>query len=238
MSYHKFKSEDTSDHDQDDSSGGNEDDLSNHTSPISRWYLRMLYILLAENFLLVIAFVLFWKALVPKPTNLQYQILTPDNKAFPLGHLAWAQSFEALPCGKTPDEAKARGCQFDMLATAWLPPRCIDYELVDEFMKLGDWQFYTEMHGGQKHSSYEPEYLGSFSEPKSIWTSRAWHHMHCLYMWKKIGRALVRGTPSDAETISEPHTHHCMKAMEEVIFGPHRDPNEIEVFIEVIYPPC
>ena len=62
--------------------------------------------------------------------------------------------------------------------------------------------------------------------------------MHCLYMWKKIGRALVKGTATDAETVSEPHTQLCMGAMEEVVLGPPRDPNEIEVFLEVIYPPC
>ncbi|KAM3547960.1 hypothetical protein ARSEF4850_009697 [Beauveria asiatica] len=172
------------------------------------------------------------------PTNLQYQRLTPDNKSYPAGQLSWSQNFQALPCGKSPAEALARGCRFDMLATAWLPPRCIDDELVDEFTRLGNWQFYTEKHGTTKHASYVPEHLGSLSMPRAIWTTRSWHHMHCLYMWKKIGRALVRGTSSDAETVSEPHTHHCMKAMQEIVFGPPRDPNEVIIFLEVIYPPC
>ncbi|KAM4067390.1 hypothetical protein HRG_001343 [Hirsutella rhossiliensis] len=204
-------------------------------SPLRRHSLE---ILLAANIAVALVLLICWGAFVPPPTNLKYESVTPDNKSYPSGQLTWSQHFEAIPCGKSPEEAQARGCRFDMLATAWLPPRCIDDELVDEFMSLGDWEFYTEMHGSIKHSSYEPEILGSFSKPKSIWTSRSWHHMHCLYMWKKVVRALVKGTPVDAETVSGPHTHHCMKAMEEVVFGPHRDPDEIEVFLEIIYPPC
>lgn len=195
-------------------------------------------LIILENILLASALLLVLRPSSPPATNLVYERLTLDNKTFPSGSLSWSQTFEALPCGRTPEEAKARGCKFDMLATAWLPPRCIDYELVEEFMKLGDWQFYPEYHGNHTYASYEPEYLGSISKPRSIWTTRAWHHMHCLYMWKKIGRALVKGTPSDAETVSEPHTHHCMKAMEEVVYGPPRDPHEVEVFLEIIYPPC
>ena len=247
MKYHKIEAERDSSLRQirqNEERGGHENDGSVQplqSSPVSKEssYKHFWYIMVAENVALLILIPLFcWKLFSPSPTNLQYQSLTIDNKSYPSGQLSWSQRFEALPCGKSPEEAKARGCRFDMLATAWLPPRCIDDELVDEFIKLGNWQFYTEMHGDKKHDSYEPEFLGSFSEPKSIWTTRAWHHMHCLYMWKKIGRALVRGRSTDAETVSEPHTQHCMRAMEEVVFGPPRDPDEIEVFLEVIYPPC
>ncbi|KAH8585777.1 hypothetical protein B0O99DRAFT_646207 [Bisporella sp. PMI_857] len=212
-----------------------EETSSPPTTQLSR---PLLWFLAAEHALIAFVFIISWNTFVPPSTNLQYQVLTADNKSYPSGQLSWSQNFEALPCGKTPEEAKARGCRFDMLATAWLPPRCIDYELVDEFMELGHWQFYTEMHGTTKHSSYEPELLGSISEPRSIWTSRSWHLIHCLYMWKKIGRALVKGTHVDSETVSEPHTTHCLKSIEEVVFGTHRDPNEIDDFLEIIYPPC
>lgn len=132
--------------------------------PKKTLYRHFLYILIAENILLVLICFISWRTFMPPPTNLRYQSLTPDNKSYPSGQLTWSQHFEAVPCDKSPEEAKARGCRFDMLATAWLPPRCIDYELVDGFTKLGNWQFYTEMHGSKKHSSYEPEVFGIHHE--------------------------------------------------------------------------
>ncbi|KAI3322301.1 hypothetical protein HD806DRAFT_523649 [Xylariaceae sp. AK1471] len=181
-------------------------------------------------------FVVFWAVFVPPPTKLKYEILTADNKTYPSGQLSWMQHFEALPCGKTPEEAKARGCHFDMVATAWLPPRCIDYELVDDFIERGNWKFYTEYHGTTEYESYDADTLGAMST--TIWTTRRWHATHCFYMWKKLNRALVNSWTADAETVSEPHTDHCMKVFEELLYGPHLDPMEVETYLEVIYPPC
>lgn len=64
-------------------------------------------ILIFENILIVIALLILWRRLVPPPTNLNYQVLTPDNKTYPSGPLSWSQNFEPLPCGKTPEEARA-----------------------------------------------------------------------------------------------------------------------------------
>lgn len=202
----------------------------------SRW---ILWAMIIENVLIALIFFTLWKHFVPTPTNLNYQILTADNKVYPSGPLSWSQHFEALPCGKTPEEAQARGCEFDMLVTAWLPPRCIDRELVDEFMELGRWQFYTQQDGTEKDkfSTYDPNFLGSVNQ--TIWTTRRWHTTHCLFMFKKLGRALVKGWTVDAEAVSEPHTEHCTKTfIEQVLFGPMLDPDEINTYLEIIYPPC
>jgi hypothetical protein len=40
------------------------------------------------------------------------------------------------PCGSYPAEAKALGCQFDIISFCWLPPRCYDAELSHTFDKL------------------------------------------------------------------------------------------------------
>ncbi|KAH8892555.1 hypothetical protein GQ53DRAFT_861943 [Thozetella sp. PMI_491] len=211
----------------------------NTTSPPKRRGLSLFcWALIVEHILLALVFIALWRVFVPPPTRLQYQVLTEDNKTYPSGQLSWSQHWDPLPCGKTPEEAIARGCHFDMLVTAWLPARCIDTELVDEFMEIGQWEFYTRLHGETKHASYEPDVLGAISKRKGIWTSRRWHVTHCLYMFKKLSRALVNGWPVDAEAISEPHTEHCMGAFKEALFGPPLDPDEIEVFLEIIYPPC
>jgi hypothetical protein len=209
------------------------------SAPRPQRFGRFLWLLITENVLIALAVFALWKTLVPPRTNLHYQILTADNKTYPSGPLSWSQHFEALPCGKTPEEARARGCEFDMLVTAWLPPKCIDRELVDEFLELGNWDFYARQDGTEKDklSTYDPDFLGSVN--RTIWTTRRWHVTHCLFMFKKLSRALVNGWTVDAEAVSEPHMKHCMKTfIEQVLFGPSLDPNEIETYLEIIYPPC
>jgi len=241
MKYDRIhETEDAADQDTD----ANEGLLHSSSSPRAgvQSHRQLLYLLAAEHVLLVIAFFALWRlhAFSPPPTNLNYQTLTPDNKSYPTGPLSWSHRFDPLPCGKTPEEALARGCHFDLLGTAWLPPRCIDHELVNEFLDIGKWDYYTRLGGTEKekYSSYEPEVLGSIATPKAIWTSRRWHVVHCLYMFKKLNRAVVNGWPVDGESVSEPHTEHCMGAFKEALFGPPLDPEEIEVFLEIIYPSC
>lgn len=200
---------------------------------------RVLWFVIAEHVLVALALVVLWKTLVPAHTNLQYQTRTADNKTYPSGPLSWSQTFNALPCGKTPEEARARGCEFDMLVTAWLPPRCIDRGLVNEFLELGNWDFYTRWHATEKNKfgTYDPDFIGSAN--KTVWTTRSWHVMHCLYMFKKLNRAIVNGWTVDAETVSEPHTEHCMNVLiEQVLSGHTLDMDEIETYLEIIYPPC
>ncbi|KAI0162267.1 hypothetical protein GGR57DRAFT_489959 [Xylariaceae sp. FL1272] len=197
------------------------------------------WIVIGQNVLFVVILLLIWLFFVPPRTNLNYQSLTPDNKTYPSGPLSWTQRFEALPCGKTPEEAKARGCEFDMLVTAWLPPRCHDRELTNEFMETGQWQFYTKYHANDtdKYGTYDADFIGSVN--RTVWTTRRWHATHCLFMFKKLTRALVRGWTTDAEAVSEPHMEHCMKVfLDQVLFGPTLDQDEIETYLEIIYPPC
>ncbi|EED21440.1 hypothetical protein TSTA_086730 [Talaromyces stipitatus ATCC 10500] len=243
MKYDKLQppKEDDSDHDVNETLLHDEELSSGpktHRQAISRrWIWPCIFIF--ENIFIVIVLLILWKRVVPAPTNLNYQVLTADNKTYPSGPLSWSQHFEALPCGRTPEEARARGCEFDMLVTAWLPPRCIDRELVDEFQALGEWDFYTKYHGveGDKFGSYDPDFLGSVNQ--TIYTERRWHITHCLFMFKKLTRALVNGWPVDAEAVSEPHTEHCMKTFtEQMLFGPALDLDEVETYLEIIYPPC
>ncbi|KAI0813698.1 hypothetical protein GGR55DRAFT_635556 [Xylaria sp. FL0064] len=200
---------------------------------------RLLWVLIFENLLFIVILLLLWELFIPPRTNLNYQSLTTDNKVYPSGPLSWSQHFEPLPCGKTPEEARARGCEFDMLVTAWLPPRCIDRELVNEFMEVGQWEFYSKLHAqeGDKFATYDPDFIGSVNH--TVWTTRRWHATHCLFMFKKLTRALVNGWTTDAEAVSEPHMEHCMKVfLEQVLFGPSLDQTEIETYLEIIYPPC
>ncbi|PVH91311.1 hypothetical protein DM02DRAFT_705397, partial [Periconia macrospinosa] len=142
----------------------------------------------------------------PATTSLKDLTLTSDGKSFPVGQLSWSQKFQSIPCGTTPEEALSRGCDFDLITTAWLPPSCIDYELMHEFSRNYAWRYFRDPEGTQTFPE-EPIVLGHQVDP--IWTTNAWHSTHCLYMWKKLNRALVRRTRVDGEAIKLAHTDHC-----------------------------
>ncbi|KAM0244836.1 hypothetical protein ACHAQJ_010702 [Trichoderma viride] len=165
-----------------------------------------------------------------RTTDLREDVFTSDGKAFPHGYLSWEQRFAPLPCGKTPSEALAAGCHFDIVATAWLPPRCIDYELVAEFEALYDWQYFRDPNGTDPYPK-ENDILGS--QTGTIWTTVRWHWAHCLFMWKKLNRALVQGRTADAEVIQLKHTNHCVNLILRM-----NNPDALGTNVEIIYPPC
>lgn len=172
------------------------------------------------------------QAMKPYPmTHLVAEVLTSDGKDFPHGQLSYSVAFSPLPCGNTPSEALSRGCHFDMVATAWLPPRCIDTELMNEFMSEHPWRFYSDQQGAQPLPD-DPDTLGSYADGR-IWTTNRWHVAHCLYMWRKLNRALVRGWMTDAETVQQRHTDHCSKSILEF-----HELDGLHAYMEVIYPPC
>ena len=209
--------------------------LSRSTSLIRASKSRiLLWGVLMNAGILLAGFGTIWVLNTNLSTNLRDVSLTKDGKSFPVGRLTWSQQFQPLPCGKTPTEALARGCHFDVVATAWLPPRCIDDDLIAEFELFHPWQYFHDQNGTQSISN-TPDELGTTTG--LIWTSHRWHAAHCLFMWKKLNRALLQGRWTDGETIKQSHTDHClMSIMDSIAKG--ESPDEIGALVEVIYPPC
>src|SRR4051812_36785294 len=85
--------------------------LDNKSPPSSKPHRfgRFMWILIVQNIVFALVLLALWKALVPPSTSLKYQVLTADQKSYPSGPLSWSQKFNPLPCGKTPEEALARG---------------------------------------------------------------------------------------------------------------------------------
>jgi hypothetical protein len=180
--------------------------------------------------LLLLGFSAGWNIAVLPKTNLREEIHTVDNKSFPSGRLTWSQHFNPVPCGRNPSEAVARGCQFDIIATAWLPSDCIDFELADEFVKVHPWNYYPDPNRTDTFPT-EPNVLGA--QTGIIYTTHRWHVAHCLYMWKKLNRALINGWKTDAETVQQGHTDHCSMAALDT-----EDMDAVRSIMEIIYPPC
>lgn len=116
-------------------------------------------------------------------------------------------------CGDSVAEAKSLGCQYDSMAAAWLPPHCMDKDLVAEFDKDGDgpdgrWQYWADANHTVELSLEE---VGALADTpgKLFWTTPRWHFMHCFYYWRKLQRSQTTGVKIEARYDNERHVTHC-----------------------------
>lgn len=108
-------------------------------------------------------------------------------------------------CGNSSSEALSLGCSFDVISFAWLPTRCFDKELVDEFLALRDWNWYLDA-GAQQTADFVSVAAGEYDE---LYVTQEYHMYHCTYMWRKMHRAILAGDVLDGYIGDMHHTAHC-----------------------------
>jgi hypothetical protein len=117
-----------------------------------------------------------------------------------------------IDCGRSPTEARERGCHFEPMMSAWVHPSCYFSkvaELYDDIFTL--WTWYSDKK--QTHLLSRPEELdvlraGNYSY---VFTSASSaHEVHCLYAWRKLNYALEHNhTWIDKRTLEYQHSDHC-----------------------------
>jgi hypothetical protein len=108
-------------------------------------------------------------------------------------------------CGLTASSALSHGSSFDVTSFAWLPARCFDQGLVDQFLALHDWRWYLDAAGSQ------PVDIDSVRSGvhAQLYVTQEYHMYHCTYMWRKMHRAAGAGRPLDGYIGNMSHTAHC-----------------------------
>jgi hypothetical protein len=108
-------------------------------------------------------------------------------------------------CGTSSAEALSLGCHFDITSFAWLPQRCFDGELSNQFLALRDWQWFLDSEGLQV-VDVSSVLAGKYSQ---LYVTQEYHMYHCTYMWRKMHRAALTGKVLDGYIGSMMHTEHC-----------------------------
>jgi len=111
-------------------------------------------------------------------------------------------------CGNTTAEARALGCSFDLLTQSWLPERCRDRELTDEYRQAGPFQYSLDSQGKELLSE---EDLAQLEYLEMYYTTQGEHVVHCIFMWRKLLRAMQHGWKVEATVTSDAHIQHCGK---------------------------
>ncbi|KIX96535.1 uncharacterized protein Z520_07801 [Fonsecaea multimorphosa CBS 102226] len=114
-------------------------------------------------------------------------------------------SSSSQDCGSTRDSALTRGCVFDIVTFAWVAPACHDRELSAEFGSLRAWGWFLDQNSTQAVPQSEVE-DGRFDV---VYVSRAQLAYRCVYMWRKLHRAILRRGPLDSFVAQYNTTEYC-----------------------------
>jgi hypothetical protein len=139
--------------------------------------------------------------------------LPPPNRSFPAIRTG-SDPVTGLPkswshgdCGNSLADAKSLGCRFDIVLHSWLPADCITPEddADAELMYAGrSWEWHL---GNGTEVTLDDVRSGEFA---FVHTSFDWHVTHCMYVWKRMHRAMMDGGRRvDSYTINYHHTTHC-----------------------------
>ncbi|UNI20936.1 hypothetical protein JDV02_006982 [Purpureocillium takamizusanense] len=116
-------------------------------------------------------------------------------------------------CGASVAEARRLGCRYDTLAAAWLPPRCIDQQLTNEFDHSGDgpggrWGYWYDLNLTRPA---RVEDLADRADDRTFqfYSTSEWHTRHCLFYWRKMLRARFTGVLVEPRYDTEAHVTHC-----------------------------
>ncbi|KAK2036627.1 hypothetical protein LZ31DRAFT_483197 [Colletotrichum somersetense] len=140
------------------------------------------------------------------------------------------------PCGSTPQEARQRGCHFDVISFCWLPSQCYDAELSREFDEANHLEWFLDPNRTEP-LTHEQVTTGEYTR---LYVNWEYHGRHCTAMWKKMHRAFILGHGHGDKAIDGyigecEHTKHCEHML---LAGRNIAPDIINIRIAVKYPDC
>lgn len=110
-----------------------------------------------------------------------------------------------LDCGFSPEDARAKGCIYDVMMQDWVPPPCYDEVLTNMYLDEGNWTWYGDWDGNTTLSN---EVMAK-GEHGVAWMANSYHKAHCVFSWLKIIRALRNNRGISQELLSYDHVLHC-----------------------------
>jgi hypothetical protein len=121
-----------------------------------------------------------------------------------------SKPFGAGHCGNSSEEAIKNGCVMDFIPGGWVHADCYDKDLETDFLEYAGRHWYADPEGKQELSE---DFMRRTGGPNPVYVSMKYHDAHCSYTWRKLHRAVLRGTPIDSQVGEYPHTKHCSTAL-------------------------
>lgn len=112
-------------------------------------------------------------------------------------------------CGSTIQEARAKGCVYDVVLVAWLQPDCFDSELHEAYLSDHDYPFWLDR-SLETPTTLEEVRLGNHD---TVYSSAEFHLAHCAYFMEQSVRGFRNGRMVDNITLDNEHTEHCARSL-------------------------
>lgn len=141
----------------------------------------------------------------PEREDKDIELLLSNGTTITAGNPYGGKTFEIHDCGSNADEARAKGCAYDVMMQEWTPPECIDWTLAEKFLKNGNWTWYADS-GAQKTYSPVEVALGNHAV---VYVDQSYHRHHCIFTWERLVRAMRTQRPLVAKLVDYDHVMHC-----------------------------
>ncbi|KAL9118495.1 MAG: hypothetical protein Q9187_004961 [Circinaria calcarea] len=137
-------------------------------------------------------------------------------------------------CGTTPEEARTKGCQFDLVLYSWVPPPCYDAELQQAYKDERESEWYRHREG--LNGEMVPQERAALGIEEGLWLSWAYHDYHCQFIWRMMTRILRNSSMGVPGRLLEYyHTDHCIHVLKGTEPGPAVD---ISTLVSLNYSTC
>ncbi|KAH7418523.1 hypothetical protein BKA64DRAFT_613703 [Cadophora sp. MPI-SDFR-AT-0126] len=135
-----------------------------------------------------------------------------------------------VDCGSNPDEAKSKGCVWDLMNFAWTHPLCYNRAESEDWIETyGPWKWYLDSNATQPVADEDLPYTDA------VYTEYGYHVEHCLYSLNLLILAATSGHLIADETSPLAHTHHCSRSLVHPDYVPYE---QISTKIYLLYMRC
>lgn len=132
-------------------------------------------------------------------------LLLSNGTTIMAGNPVAGQRFEIHDCGSNAEEARAKGCAYDVMMQEWTPPECIDWTLSEKFLKKGNWTWYSNF----DMSTWMDDVEVAKGDHDVVYVAQSYHRHHCIFTWERTVRALRTGRPLIEKLVDYDHVMHC-----------------------------
>lgn len=141
-------------------------------------------------------------------------LIEPQNKQGSLG----------LSCGSTVEEARARGCEFDLFTDSWVPAPCYDKATSDEMLHwlmqperdYGAWPYFADRDGRERIPDVKT--LSERIYPQKTYSTQEQHMAHCLF-WMNHNERVVNGSVPWTSRGRQNPLHHALHCTQIILDG-------------------
>lgn len=121
------------------------------------------------------------------------------------GNPMGGKTFEIHDCGSNADEARAKGCAYDVMMQEWTSPECIDWTLSEKFLKNGNWTWYADSNA---ENTYDDVQVAKGNHDV-VYVAQSYHRHHCIFTWERLVRAMRTQRPMVEKLVDYDHVMHC-----------------------------